>query len=274
MADQIAQILAQMQQLPGQQIAPIGQMQTASAPFTWGQGGARLSPEQLAAQQASAQGRMKSDYSPVQSIWQGLGRVADNVTGALDARSLDKESLAQSQDADARIAALLPNADPNVVAGLSSRDPRVSGIAELLFKAQQPKQAEPDAYERTLAAQNILPGTPEYIAAMSRRQAYFDDPIVNASVGGRDFFGPRSTLLQNLGGGGQSISPQPVDAPASPAGGGFMTLGQFQSMQGAHTFKPGHPAWATPVQITGDADYDRLPSGKTFIGPDGIVRTK
>jgi hypothetical protein len=31
---------------------------------------------------------------------------------------------------------------------------------------------------------------------------------------------------------------------------------------------------AGPVKISGDADYNRLPSGAVFIGPDGVKRTK
>jgi hypothetical protein len=85
------------------------------------------------------------------------------------------------------------------------------------------------------------------------------------------------TLVPMQQGGGGPVSPTPGggsgSAPSLDAG-GFMTLGQFKSMLGAPTFKPGHPAWSTPVEITGDADYDSLPSGKTFIGPDRQIRTK
>jgi hypothetical protein len=28
------------------------------------------------------------------------------------------------------------------------------------------------------------------------------------------------------------------------------------------------------VKITGDADYNQLPSGATYIDPDGVTRTK
>lgn len=53
-----------------------------------------------------------------------------------------------------------------------------------------------------------------------------------------------------------------------------MTLGQFDAMRSVPTFKSGHPAWDTPVQISNDADFDKLPSGKTYIGPDNVVRRK
>ena len=37
---------------------------------------------------------------------------------------------------------------------------------------------------------------------------------------------------------------------------------------------PAAPPAANPVKITGDADYNKLPSGSLFIGPDGKQRRK
>ena len=39
-------------------------------------------------------------------------------------------------------------------------------------------------------------------------------------------------------------------------------------------FSPSAAPAAAPVKITGDADYDKLPSGSLFIGPDGQQRRK
>lgn len=198
--DPIAQILAFQQRGFGSQ-APIGQMQTVSEPFVWGKGGARLTPQQLAAQQASAQDRMKSDYSPVQSIWQGLGRVADNVTGALDARSLDKEALAQTKDADARIASLLPGTDPNIVAGLSSLDPRVSSVAEALYKASMPKQGAPHYWETN-------DGSLAVVGPDGRPQVLYQDPT------------PKINWIQaDNGDGTKSLIPVGPNGPVGAKGG-------------------------------------------------------
>src|SRR3546814_1796602 len=89
------------------------------------------------------------------------------------------------------------------------------------------------------------------------------------------YVGPRSGLGSALGGGGQQTAPVGSAAPSTPApDGGFMTVDQFKSLSGASSFRPGHPAWDVPVSISGDADFDQLPSGKTYVGPDGIVRQK
>jgi hypothetical protein len=46
-------------------------------------------------------------------------------------------------------------------------------------------------------------------------------------------------------------------------------------IQGAMPGAPGAaPAAAGPKRITSDAEYDALPSGTTFVGPDGIPRRK
>lgn len=60
-----------------------------------------------------------------------------------------------------------------------------------------------------------------------------------------------------------------------PRGGdvGFMTFDQFNAMRSVPTFRPGHPAWNTPVRVD-QSQYAKLPSGKTFIAPDGSVRIK
>lgn len=63
-----------------------------AAPFVWGQGGRRMTPDDIARERALAARQMQSNYSPVQHWTQGLGRVADNVLGALRSRNADKAS--------------------------------------------------------------------------------------------------------------------------------------------------------------------------------------
>lgn len=60
------------------------------SPFVWGAGGRRMTPEDIARERAIAARQMKSDYSPIAHWTQGLGRVADNVLGALRDRSARK----------------------------------------------------------------------------------------------------------------------------------------------------------------------------------------
>lgn len=83
-------------------------MMSAQEPFTWGQGGRRLTPDDIARERAMAARQMQTDYSPVASPWQGLARVAENLTGAIRSRDADKASQANA-DYSARIAQSLFN---------------------------------------------------------------------------------------------------------------------------------------------------------------------
>lgn len=127
----------------GNAAPPIGQTQTASSPaFTWGAGGRRLTPEQLAAEREIAQSMMKSNYSPVQNVWQGLGRVVDNVTGALDTRRLDKQADAQAAYSDQIMQSLLGGKGGDAAAA-AMVDPyaskEVQGFAGKVWDRANPK---------------------------------------------------------------------------------------------------------------------------------------
>lgn len=65
----------------------------------------------------------------------------------------------------------------------------------------------------------------------------------------------------------------PMSAAAPPAGGGGPPpLGSQPPTGGAPAPQPGTPQ--TPVTIKSDADYNALPSGTHFIGPDNHMRIK
>lgn len=70
------------------------------AGFIWGDGGAQLTPEAIAAQRKIAQAMMArgGDYSPVQSWTQGAARVAEGMLGGFDAARAD---MAERQNATA-----------------------------------------------------------------------------------------------------------------------------------------------------------------------------
>src|SRR3546814_14427764 len=57
----------------------LSQPAAPQAAFTWGAGGQRMTPEDIAAQRRRAAGMMQSDYSPIQSPWQGFARVANKM---------------------------------------------------------------------------------------------------------------------------------------------------------------------------------------------------
>jgi hypothetical protein len=88
-------------------------------PFTWGSGGARMTPEDIAAQKKVAAAMMEkgSDTSPFPyetrgaGIWtQGLARVAKGVIGGYEDGEASKASQANAADNKAMIAALLGGA--------------------------------------------------------------------------------------------------------------------------------------------------------------------
>jgi spore germination cell wall hydrolase CwlJ-like protein len=89
---------------------------TAPRAFTWGSNGARMTPEDIAAQQKVAQAMMEkgSDASPLPTgtrgagIWtQGLARVAKSIVGGYDLGEAAKASQANADDNKAMIATLL-----------------------------------------------------------------------------------------------------------------------------------------------------------------------
>lgn len=92
-----------------QGLFPRNQMQTTSEPFQWGSGGRRMTPEDIARERQIASSLMQSDYSPVQHWTQGLGRVADNVIGALRDRGADKAMAENQAYSRQTVAQLLSN---------------------------------------------------------------------------------------------------------------------------------------------------------------------
>src|SRR3546814_14365768 len=83
-------------------IAPVGQMQTAQ-PFTWGQGGQRLTPEDIALQRRLAAQQMQqgADFSPIGHWSQGLARVAQGLFGGMRERRAAKASEANAAESNA-----------------------------------------------------------------------------------------------------------------------------------------------------------------------------
>lgn len=221
---------------------PMGQQQAMQAPFQWGQGGRRLTPEQIAAERAIAQSLMGSDYSPVQHWSQGLGRVADNVLGAFR----DKDAL-KAQDENQRYSAEqlkaltnpsgLPSAmggpgvsspapGPNIAAMLADPylDPNVKAVAQRQLDMQTFEQkeklkaqyAEPTPEERL--AQVAFPNDPaRQLQFLQGVAANKEDPFV--SVIGNDTFGSyagrQSGLSAILGAQGQPAAGAALPAPGT-----------------------------------------------------------
>lgn len=187
-------------------------------PFQWGAGGRRMTPEQIDQQRQIAASLMQTDYSPIASPWQGLARVASNVTGALQSRSLDRAQNANAAESQSVIQALMaPGAAPEVFASAATNqnlDPMTRKFAmgryETLtepVKAEAPKSYEFDA---TLRNAGIDPASPEGMALYRQRAANMADPFQVTPIPGGTYAGPRSGLGAALGVG------QPSQAPAMP----------------------------------------------------------
>lgn len=91
-------------------------MSLGDAPFVWGAGGARLTPDEIAQRrkEAALEIAQGTDASPLPAgtrgagVWtQGLARVAKAITGGLDAREADAAAKANTEENRATIAALL-----------------------------------------------------------------------------------------------------------------------------------------------------------------------
>jgi len=211
--------------------------QQPSAPFVWGQGGARLTPEQIMAQREIAQGQMKADFSPVGSVWEGLGRVANNVTGALQGRSLGKQDAANRAESDALLQAIMGGDKDAVTAGLTSpyASPQVQQFAKMQYDRQNPKPRTPFEFEGLLGAAGFQPGTPEYQAQANKLLQNRGDPFVTATLPTGDFYaGPQSQFGTYLQGQGQ---PQAAAPMALHQGGPVVGM-----IEDGYRFKGGNPA--------------------------------
>lgn len=214
-----------------------GAMAAPQAPdqsFTWGQAGRRLTPEDIALQRKIAASLMQPDYSPISSPWQGLARVAGNLSGALDERRADRASEANMADQQRIAAALMGGAAGTAHPGTAA-DPGMSSGAAQSASGINPAIAEAlaspyvdDATRKLAMAQweraNPKPVNNDTIADYNFRTQTLgkdaadewlrrgNDPFVNMSLPGGVFYaGPQSGIGAALG-----QPSQPQAAPASP----------------------------------------------------------
>lgn len=136
----IAALLAQ-QQFPQMQ----QQQQAAPEPFQWGAGGQRMTPEAIARQREIAAGKMAVDVSPIGSWTQGLGRVLNNVTGALQDRQAVKAEQSNQEYSSALMGQLNGTGNAGDAPGVSSSSaPGASErVAMALQVASDPYASEP-----------------------------------------------------------------------------------------------------------------------------------
>lgn len=128
------------------------------ANFLWGSGGRRMTPEDIARERQMAGRMMQTDYSPIQSPWQGLARVSENLVGALRSRRADRASTANADDQRRIIEALMnPGGGAPPVAGGQPSMPQptldagpagmgqVSDVVSGLTDTPQPEMGAPTA---------------------------------------------------------------------------------------------------------------------------------
>lgn len=223
-------------------VDPVVQALAAPAqPFVWGAGGAKLTPDQIAELRARGMAKSQSDYSPVGHWLQGVGRVVDNATGALDVKRAERmneqnnardmefaEALAGGGVDDATIARVLM--DPNAGAG-------VREFAGMEYAARRPKASAPTELEKLMIAANIQRGSPQWNSQIEAELTNRRDPFVNFSGPGFGYSGRQSGLVQAMGGGDQaSGAPQTTAPPAEAIAAlkrGEGTAEQFDEMFGA-----------------------------------------
>lgn len=184
--------------LPGWAIDEAGAIQQPEDPFVWSGGGAMITPDELARRREIADAQSRADFSPVAHWTQGLGRVLENVSGALETRKLDRlaeQSAARGQSvAEALVAGGTGQASVVARALADPTLPReVRQLAELQFRAanKQPHVNDTEA-DMMLFDRRLGSGKgDEWLASKL-------DPIVNIPTPYGPYFGPQSKFAETM----------------------------------------------------------------------------
>jgi len=114
------------------------------AAFVWGQGGERMTPEEIAMQRrrAAELGRAGTDYSPLGHWTQGLARMADGFAGGLDARHARKAGEANAAESRSIAEILADDAvsDEDVIA--AAGNPYIDPVVRALAESMRAERAE------------------------------------------------------------------------------------------------------------------------------------
>lgn len=224
--------------------AQLAQPQQPQAPFQWGAGGRRMTPEDIARERALAARMTQVDYSPVASPWQGLARVSENLVGAMRERKADKAAERNADYGQQIIQSLLNPGGVPSASGAPGDPPPGANIAQLSAIMADPyvpdsaravaqMQLDMANFERKqqLQAQYAEPTPEERLAKVAfpndpARQLQFlqgvaankEDPYVN--IIGNDTFGTyagrQSGLNAILGGGASGATTKEGDIIPDP----------------------------------------------------------
>lgn len=220
-------------QQPQQQVAP-----SPPEAFQWGEGGARLTPDDITARRQIAQQQMATgmDFSPVKSWTQGLARVAQALVGGMENRKLDKIS-AQNAAQNQSIASLLTggkataaDAAAAAVNPYASDDTRKLGL--LQYQRLTPKPAEP-AQPHYFETNN---GSQGMIGPDGKPQILYKDPDPKVNFIPDGMGGGNWVAIPSLGSGGDP-APTAAALPTAPVG-KITPIGGGAPSQGGATFLP------------------------------------
>lgn len=128
------------------------------APFTWGAGGARMTPEAIASQRKVAQAMMQQgmDYSPIQSPWQGAARVAQAMLGGLESGQADAAAKA-NQEAEAKLLSEVLSGGAAPTAAPATPAAAAAPMGANAIPAGQPDASLSDEISKVAAARGVDP---------------------------------------------------------------------------------------------------------------------
>lgn len=190
-------------------IAPVNPEQ----PFQWGSGGRRLTPEQIEQQRRVAASLAQPDYSPIASPWQGLARVAGNVTGALQGRAADRAADTNAAESSAVLQALMAGGEPDkgVLAG-AALNPYLDETARRFAGSQLSALNKPAAAPHYWETNN---GSLAVVGPDGRPQVLYEDPTPKVDWITTTNPDGTKTLVPMQQGGGR---PQTGATPTAPVG--------------------------------------------------------
>jgi hypothetical protein len=178
-------------------------------PFQWGAAGKRMTPEEIAQSRKVAMALSAPDFSPVASPWQGLARVAGQVSGALQSRRADRAAETNAAESSRVLEALLAGDGTDKTALTNAAfNPYLDEGARKFAGTQLAALAKPAPVNDTVADYEFrtqMLGKDAADAWLARG----NDPFVTASLPGGQFYaGPQSGFASALG-----VGAQPVAAP-------------------------------------------------------------
>ena len=251
-----------------------------SRAFTWGQGGKRMTQEEIAIAQRQAAQRMSNggSYAPVDHWLQGAARLSEGILGGVQMRDTRRAQEANAAESDIVVQALLEGMRGgatdrgSVAAALANPrlDDRTHALAEMEWKRMNPVAPEPTEMQRNydwLAGQGRAADAEHYL------QGRIDPEIVIPMPDG-PYVGPRSRLSSTIA--GAQIEPE-TGSPSQPTDSGAAQPG-FTDMSGAtkllQSMGPqGFVAWqrryGTSVLVNSPEEMARLPKGTRVRSPDG-----